>query len=444
MAQGFIRNKRATPAGHRLFDRLAPAVLVLSSLTACDNGQPTRSNPDYKEIEVWVHSGQETERRTFQDQVNRFNNSQYKVRINAVVLPEGSYNSQVQAAAASGELPDVLEFDGPFVYNYVWQGHLAPIDKRLTDNTRLELLPSIVEQGMYRGRLYSVGTYDSGLGIYVRPSMLKAAGVRIPRSIEDAWSVREFNRALAALAARDSDGAVLDLKLNYSGEWYTYAFSPVIQSAGGDLIDRDDYLSAQGVLNGEAAISAMETVQGWIEDDYVDPNLDDAAFIEGRVAMSWAGHWEYGRYSDAFGDDLALVPLPDFGNGPRTAQGSWSWGVTADTRDMQAAMHFIEFLFHPEEVLSMSSANSAVPATRTAIERSPLYREGGPLHLFVEQLETIAVPRPRTPAYPIITSAFQKAFLDIRNGSDVRSSLDAAVEVIDQDISDNRGYPPAR
>jgi len=52
-----------------------------------------------------------------------------------------------------------------------------------------------------------------------------------------------------------------------------------------------------------------------------------------------------------------------------------------------------------------------------------------------------AVPRPRTPAYPVITSAFQRAFLDIRHGADVGEALDKAVARIDQDIEDNRGYP---
>jgi multiple sugar transport system substrate-binding protein len=55
--------------------------------------------------------------------------------------------------------------------------------------------------------------------------------------------------------------------------------------------------------------------------------------------------------------------------------------------------------------------------------------------------EGYAVPRPRTPAYPVITSAFQAAFMDIRNNGKVQQALDRAVQVIDQDIADNKGYP---
>ncbi len=416
--------------------------LLAAILAGCDSGEEV-GRPTYTELEIWVHSGQAAERRTLQEQVTRFNESQEKYRINAVILPEGSYNAQVQSAALAGKLPDILEFDGPFLYNYVWQGKLIPLDKHLTDGALLdELLPSIVRQGMYQGRLYAVGSYDSGLGLFARRSRLAAAGARIPSSPAEAWSVDEFEDLLARLAQDDPDGAVLDLKLNYRGEWYTYAFSPVLQSAGGDLIDRRGLRRASGVLNGPASVAALKHVQGWIKAGRVDPDLDDAAFVEGRVALSWAGHWDYARYRKAAGDDLVLLPLPDFGRGARTAQGSWAWAVTRNCRDVQGAMDFLEFLLRPEEVLAMSNANGAVPGTRTAIARSPLYRPGGPLHLFVEQLETIAVPRPRTPAYPVITSAFQQAFEDIRNGGDVQGALDRAAALIDRDIEENRGYPP--
>jgi len=91
---------------------------------------------------------------------------------------------------------------------------------------------------------------------------------------------------------------------------------------------------------------------------------------------------------------------------------------------------------------AMTAANGAVPATYSAIEGSMRYREGGPLNLFARQLtEGFAFPRPQTPAYPVITSAFNQAVQEIRNGKDVRTALSDAAAVIDQDIADNKGYP---
>jgi multiple sugar transport system substrate-binding protein len=72
---------------------------------------------------------------------------------------------------------------------------------------------------------------------------------------------------------------------------------------------------------------------------------------------------------------------------------------------------------------------------------SELYGEDGPLELFVEQLEASAVPRPQTPAYPVITDAFAEAVANIAAGADVAEELNRAADRIEQDIEDNRGYP---
>ena len=393
-------------------------------------------------LSVWFHSGQQSERQTFIDQVNRFNKYQNLVTISATMIPEGSYNGQVQAAAVAGDLPDLLEFDGPYVYNYVWQGILRPIGDLLGKKLMDDLIPSIINQGTYHGRFYSVGVYDSGLGLYSRKSLLQKVDARIPAGPADAWTIDEFDHILKRLAGNDPDREVLDLKLNYSGEYITYAFSPILQSAGADLIDRSNYQHASGVLNSPAAISAMTHVQSWFLNQWVDPNLDDAAFTGGRAAFSWVGHWEYKRYYQAWKNDLVVLPLPDFGKGSRTGQGSWNWGITCKCSHPDAAARFLKFLLSPDEVLAMCRANSAVPATRTALEKSKLYGEGGPLRLFAIQLtQGYSVPRPKTPAYPVISSVFAEAFSDIRNKGNVRSVLTDAAKDIDRDIRYNDGYP---
>jgi multiple sugar transport system substrate-binding protein len=411
---------------------------------ACERRQEGDVSRKAVRLRAWGHAGREAERKTIEAQVQAFNEKTDDVRVELTLLPEGEYNAQVQAAALADELPDVLEFDGPFVYNYVWQGHLIPLDPYISQELRDNLLPSIIAQGTYRKRLWSLGQYDSGLALFGRKSKLQHVDARIPSEPDGAWTVDEFEEILGRLAREDEDGHVLDLKLNYMGEWYTYGFSPALWSAGAGLIDRGDYQSTKGVLNSADAVDAMTRIQAWIESKgYVDPNVDDYAFVGGRVALSWVGHWEYARYSEAFGDDLVVIPLPDFGEGSKTGQGSWNWGITRSCTDPAAAMRFIEYLLGDNRVLEMTRANHAVPATRSAVSKSELHGEGGALHLYVIQLsQGYAVPRPRTPAYPVITSVFQQAFGDIRHGADVSTVLERAAAEIDRDICDNQGYPP--
>ncbi len=436
--------RRTMSENFKLFTSVTLIFFCVTLASGCDLQQKKTKEDTSKtvQLEIWAHAGQEPERQVLQDQVARFNRQSSSVKINLTFIPERDYNAQVQAAALANDLPDILEFDGPYLYNYIWQGHLLPLEDLLPQTIIEDLIPSIVAQGTHGEHLYSVGVFDSGLGLYARKDRLEEIGARIPLSASESWTVEEFENILRDLAERDSDGAVLDLKLNYGGEWFTYGYSPILQSAGADLIERTSYQRSVDTLNSPEGISAMRHLQEWVQEGFVDPNLDDAAFNAGRVSLSWVGHWEYGRYKEKFQHNLVIVPLPDFGNGSRTGQGSWNWGITQKCSHPEQAASFLAFLLTPPEVLAMCGANSAVPGTKSAIEESELFREKGPLRLFAEQLLTgYSVPRPKTPAYPIITTEFQKAFRKIRDNGDVQEALDIAAARIDQDIRDNHGYP---
>ncbi len=414
-------------------------MVIISFLTSCHATDD--SNNKHVSLTVWAHSGQAAERDTLQRQVANFQHSHPELNIRLNFIPERSYNAQIQAAALAGDLPDILEFDGPYLYNYVWQGHLQPLDRLLDTSVINNLLPSIKTQGMYAGKLYGVGVFDSGLGLYARRSALLRTNARIPTEPDDAWSIEEFNTILSSLADQHKAGTVLDLKLNYPSEWLTYAFSPIVKSAGGDLINREGYQSAQQKLNNKHAVAALTHLQTWMQQGWVDQNVDDAAFVSGRVSLSWAGHWEHQRYRETWGDDLVILPLPNFGLGMRTGQGSWQWGINKRSKTPQAAADFLNFLMSQDEVLAMSNANGAVPGTITAINHSKLYSEHGALRLFALQLlNGHAISRPQTAAYPVITSAFSRAMKDIIHGVDVQRALNTATLVIDRDIQDNEGY----
>ncbi|ACL70305.1 ABC transporter substrate-binding protein [Halothermothrix orenii] len=386
------------------------------------------------EITVWYHSGRGGEREVIEDQVKRFNAMQDEVKIKLVQLPEGSYNEQVQAAAMSGDLPDVLDLDGPFIANYAWSGYLRPLEDYVSPELKEDLLPSILAQGTYQGHLYALGTFDSGLAIWGNKEYLEDVGARIPTSVEDAWTFTEFMDILKKLKEHPDVKYPLDFKINYGkGEWFSYGFSPIFQAFGADLINRDNFTTAEGVLNGPEAMAAA-WFQALFEQGYANPNPPgDTEFTNGDAALSWCGHWGYNQYKDALGDDVVLIPMPKFAT-QVTGMGSWAWSITQNCENPEAAWKFIEFILQPEEIVKMTNANGAVPSRLSAAKLSEPYKPGGELRIFVEQLQKIAVERPVTPAYPTITDAFATAIDNIINGGDIRYELNEAVRAIDEEI----------
>jgi multiple sugar transport system substrate-binding protein len=115
----------------------------------------------------------------------------------------------------------------------------------------------------------------------------------VPAGVSDAWTAGEFTRILYQLR-RAGYRQPLDLQMNQarpggSREWFSYGFAPVIWSAGGDLINRSGYRTAQGVLNSPASVGALSRVQSWFRAGLVNPNPDGTAFGRGQAAISWGG-----------------------------------------------------------------------------------------------------------------------------------------------------------
>jgi multiple sugar transport system substrate-binding protein len=413
---------------------------TLLSATACGTG-----GGDKTTIKMFFHSGQGAERDALNASIKAFEAQNPDITVQIVNVNENNYNQGVAAAALSGTLPCLLDIDGPNVYNYAWSDYLTPIDKYVTSDLKSDFLSSIINQGTYNNHLYSLGQYDSGLSLYANKSYLEKAGVRIP-TYGNPWSKKEFDDALAALKQVSGVQYSMDLMMSYgAGEWFSYSFSPLLQSLGGDLINRNGYQSADGVLNGSDAVNGMTWFQNLFKKGYVNPRpADDSEFPSGKTALAWVGHWNYATYKQALGDNLMLLPAPDLGKGPKTGMGSWNWGITSSCQEPDKTWKVLNFLLSTDQIKNMTDANNAVPARKSAIAKSPLHADNGALHLFVQQLEDskIATLRPQTAAYPTITLAFQNAVKNIVTGSDVKSELNNAVQKIDQDIKDRNGYQP--
>ncbi len=397
-------------------------------------------------IKVWHHGGSGSGERAFiEKSIKEYNETNPEVKAELVILPSGSYNDQVQAAALAGKLPDLLDFDGPNYANYVWSGFLTPLNGLVDDKIINSVLPSLISQGTYApdGKLYSLGQFESGLALWGNKALLTKAGIRIPTTVEDAWSAAEFEEALEKLSKLPEVKHPLDMKLNYGkGEWFTYGFSPIIQSMGGDLINRTTWRSS-GTLDSQASVQAMTMFQNWIKKGWVVPASggDNKFYADKNVGLAFVGHWMWGSHSEGLGDDLVLIPMPKFGDRHVTGMGSWCWGITK-SGNTKAAARLLEFLMSKKYLVGVADAVGSVPGSEAAAAALPRFAKGGELNLYVEQLKNIAVPRPAHPAYPVITSAFAEAVFNIVAGADVAKELKKAARKIDEDIEDNSGYPP--
>ncbi len=397
------------------------------------------------ELSLWYHgAGNEVEREILVGIIEDFNGSQDDWEVVLEEFPQNAYNDSVVAAAVSGNLPDIIDVDGPVMPNWAWAGYMQPL--QLSEGALDGFLPGAI--GEYNGEVYSVGLWDAAIAMYARRSTLEEYDIRIP-TLEEPWTLEEFDAALVTLQESGEFDYALDLGMADQGEWYPYAFGPFLWSFGGDMVDRETYQTAEGVLNGDEAVAFGEWWQSLFDRGLVPGTSQDMAdretgFIEGDYALQWNGNWFGVQTLEALGDDLLFLPAPDMGNGPKIGGASWQFGVSATSENPDGASAFIEFAIQDEYLAAFSDGIGLVPATAEAAAMTENYSEGGALEVFFGLSEAQAMLRPVTPGYVFQALEFRKALSDISNGADVITALDAATDAINADIERNNGYAVAQ
>jgi multiple sugar transport system substrate-binding protein len=408
------------------------AALAYPALAACTASGGSSDGS----LMLWTHSaGNEAELGVTDAIIKAFNDGQDTYTAERESFPQDAYNDTVNAAALSGDLPDLLTVDGPNVSNWAWAGHLQPLDvpAEITD----KFLPSTL--GIFQDQVYSVGHWEAACSIFARESVLTANGIRIP-DMDQPWTREEFDDALARIKSGTDYKWAVDFGTADIGEWYPYAYSPFLQSFGGDLVDRSGFKTAGGALNGPEALAWGQWFQGLFTGELANPEAPIAAedFLQGKAAMAYMGNWGALQAMDAY-DDVLFLPPPDFGAGPKIGGGSWQWAVTS-AADAAGANSWMETALSDEFVAEFANQTGLIPATDAAAELTEHYASDGDLRMMMEYSRNYAVLRPETPAYTVIASVFTQYTGDIIHGGDVQQALDAAVEEIDADIEANSGY----
>ena len=399
---------------------------------------------DRIQVSLWTHAaGAPDELGPLLGWIKAFNasQSQYEVKITAFPDANYAYNDTIVAAALSKSLPCLLDVDGPNIPNWAYGGYLQPlaISQATVD---APFLPAMY--GKWQGKLYGMGRGEDAVALFARKSDLDTFGIRVP-TLAAPWTGPEFQKILDTYKNSGKFKFAFDPGMAWTGEWYPYAYSPFLQSFGGDLIDRTTFKSADGVLNGKDAAAWGAWWQALFAKGYSPGTSQTAAdrdtgFIDGKYGLQWMGDWNATKVSSALGKDVLYLPAPDFGHGSKIGAGSWQWAVSSSCKEPKAANAFIDFILAPERLAEFSESRTSIPARSDARPFTTKWKEGAPLAVFYDFTKAEGLIRPPTPAYPKIAKIFEKAAADIANGANVQSTLDKAVDEIDADIKANNGY----
>ena len=332
---------------------------------------------------------------------------------------------------------DVFNVDAPMVTSYSLRGFIEPFENYIKKEDIPRLwLPAAVESASYKGKLMSAPKTDSGMLLIYNKAILQKAGIEFPST--DAAKRMTWEELLdkARKATKVSGNVTETWGLIFDQINRAWNVLPLPNSLGGVGISPDGF-TATGYINSPAWVKAMQFYQDLFNKYAVAPkgpntNEARALFDAGKVAFSMGDPALFARHSKT--QDVGWAPVPYFKDGkPVVGCGSWHAAVNAYSKNKSQAAKFLKYITLEQGNDDFLDPQSKIGASITRLERitkgtdtqSQVYK------LLYSELKSNAVVRPLTPGYLEWQNYANAAIEDIRNGADVKKSLDDAAAKID-------------
>lgn len=319
----------------------------------------------------------------------RFEAANPGIRLNWLVLDEGTLRSRVTTDAATGaasfDIVTIGAYDTPLWGANGWLFSIDALAAQYPDVAAGydfdDLLPAIRDGVSYEGALYAVPFYGESSFTMYNKRILDAAGLTMPEQptweqiAEIACAVHDPANGITGIALRGKPGwgdnmAPITTVINtFGGQWFDAQGVPQIDtpewnaaiSFYADLVQRCGPAGVTGVSFPEAlALMSQGRAAMWV----------DATVAAGFLANSPAG------------PDLAhaLAPVGPVAKGN---QWLWSWnlGIPATSQVSEAAFRFLMWATSKEyiELVAAEKGWAAVPpGTRVSTYERPEYLAAAP------------------------------------------------------------------
>jgi multiple sugar transport system substrate-binding protein len=298
-----------------------------------------------------------------QNIVDAYNKS-HKNQVNLTIIPSDDYQPKVAAAAASGDLPDILASDVVYSPNYVKQGLFQDITKQVTSlSFYANLSHAHTEAASRDGKIYGVPfIVDSSLVLYNK-TLYKQAG------LDPNKGPQSFNDILTAARA---------IRSKVGGDTYGFYFGG--NCAGCNAYTMFAYLAAAGTPpftnDGKTANFNTPTMKATLDlykqlwdEGVVAPSAKTEAgttwntlFTQGKIGILPRGTGIFALLKTATFDwGVTALPNPD---GSKTSAfiGGDVAAISSKSTHVAQAWNFLEWTLGPDNQVEVIAQNGSLPS----------------------------------------------------------------------------------
>jgi len=316
-------------------------------------------------LKLWTISGDaDAEHKPIFDAIDRFNAAHKDVQVEATVITNDDFKTQISIAAAAGETPDLFQtWGGGQLQQFIDAGVVRDIPE-LTGDVEAKFAPASLSPSTFNGKHYAVPLDLAGVFLWTNTTLFKDNNLELPTT----WD--NFIAACKGFRAAGITPVQLGNKDKWPGAFWLIYLSDRI---GGNQVFSDAF-NRVGSFEDPTFVQAGAKIQeavnaGCFEEGYNGTPYDNSLIGAGLAAMQLQGTWNLGGLIAADPDLVknSIRPLPfpaiEGGKGDPTAMvggTGQAFAVSAKAPE-QAAAAAIE-MFGSEEFAKGVAEAGLIPS----------------------------------------------------------------------------------
>jgi len=355
-----------------------------------------------------------------------------KVKMDDVDYAQLQQKQTMNMSGKTGEY-DLVWAQEIWIPEYIKSGYLRPIDDYVSDSSLnaadfdfADYNPNLIQMISSEGKLYGLPTFIQLPLMVYNNELLKAEGLKEPRTWEDALTVaRHFHEKGTGIALPAKQGqAAVDV------------FTSLMRSNGGNYYSSDGKFEINSPAN-------VETAQFWKELNAVAMNgsatwhFDEVtkAVQSGQAPIGFTISGQVGGLEDdsisSVAGKIGYAPLP-YSKEPYGTLSVWNWCVTADSKHPAEAYRLAAWLTSKQTEKTMSLKDGQIAGRQSLFTDSELV-DKYPFFPAIGDAMKQSDSQPLTPEAPKLMEKLQVVLSSIAaNGADPKAQLDAAQQELEK------------
>lgn len=423
----------------RLGAIVAMAATASLITTGCGSGGDGKTSDGKTVVTFWQQQFEDYQQAWFKKQIEAFNASQGKTKVQVQVVPADTWAQKLKAAQAAGNAPDIATTSYGNIPAGAANGELAELDGLLPAEAFADVKENVRNLITIKGKHYGYPMLvEPSTVLYYRTDLVTAAGLD-PTKPPTSWA------ELQTWATKLTQGNVKGMTIASAAPDLGWSSWGLQYNACGKLPVADDWSKST------ATEPCFERLVNFYRDLYQSGAMpkqpksgyaDGSPYGQGEVAMMAGGSWVVGQLKNEFAAMIpktAVAPFPSIDGDPTKTTatlGGWTLTIDAKSKAKEQAASFIKWLLAGDPAV-MTDFFKASGFSKYTVRTSVDTALGGVAEAnsdpFMKIISSKVIPYGRAePAYPWdISLAFGTAIESGMKGStDVASALkkaDAAI-----------------